>query len=218
MVKSRRERFIFIHIQKTAGASIREDLLAQVADAEKVCGTHDGAREIIREVGRDEWRSCFTFAFVRNPWERLVSWWTMIDRRRPRVPLYKYSPLARPRLKLWRYALRNARTFDEFVTDCVATVVDHDGVKSFARPQLDYLIDADGRECVDYVGRFERLDEHYGEIRDRLGLARRRLPHIRHGSSHPHYSLFYSDRTRDIVADRFAADIARFGYGFDDRR
>jgi hypothetical protein len=127
-------------------------------------------------------------------------------------------PLARPRLKLWRFALDHAETFDEFVRNCTRTIVDRDGVKSFARPQVDYLVDASGRECVDYVGRFESLEDDYRVIRERLGLSQRRLPHIRHGTSHPHYSLLYSDATRDIVAERFAADIERFGYRFEDRR
>ena len=105
----------------------------------------------------DSWQAYYKFAFVRNPWDRLVSWYTMIAN----------SP--RRRLRLWKYVDENARSFDEFVRYCTATIVEPGGErKSFCFNQLDYISDASGKIIVDFVGQFERL-------RDDLQTVARRL-------------------------------------------
>ncbi len=43
------------------------------------------------------------------------------------------------------------------------------------------------------------------------------VPH-HNKSQHKHDSQYYSDLTRDIVAERFSRDIEMFNYTFDDRR
>ena len=62
--------FTFVHIQKTGGTSIRVALgLPKVPP-----GKHWSAARHRAALGREEWERRFTFAFVRNPWDRLVSW------------------------------------------------------------------------------------------------------------------------------------------------
>lgn len=78
--------------------------------------------------------------------------------------------------------------------------------------QLDYLTDERGGPLVSFIGRFERLEADLADVSRRLGVVLR-LGH-RNASSHAGYQDYYSRRTREIVAERFARDIEAFGYRF----
>jgi hypothetical protein len=200
---SRKLKFLFIHVQKSGGCSIREALRSAVPDLEPFLGSHDHARWALPHLG-GEWEEYFKFAFVRNPWDRLVSWYSMIREQ------------ARPggSNRLWQYVLAQGRSFDEFVHCCTDVIADVDGLKSFCFNQLEYLTGEDGTLIVDFVGRFETLSRDTARVFERLGLGGLPLPHANR-SRHDHYSSFYTDETRRVVAERFARDIAFFGYSFE---
>ena len=66
---------------------------------------------------------------------------------------------------------------------------------------------------------YERLHDDFAALMRELGVSN--PPSLMHakGSSRPHgavYRSMYTDKTRDIVADWYAAEISEFGYGFDD--
>lgn len=197
MIVSHRARAIFIHVQKTAGSSIEAVLRAQ----DPAAGSHlvDGSRHVdavrVREhLGPAIWDSYFKFAFVRNPWDRLVSWYQMcIDVREPNA--------------FQRYVREAFPTFESFVMGATTGR----GAKT-TRNQLDYVTDPTGRLIVDFVGRYENVEADFAVVATRLALAGA-LPRV-NVSRHGDYRAYYSDATRGIVAERFARDIAAFGYRF----
>lgn len=68
---------------------------------------------------------------------------------------------------------------------------------------------------VDFIGRFEKIDEDFDHIAGRLGLDVS-LPRRNAGTSRPRdYRQLYTDRTAEIVAKAYARDIALFGYDFE---
>lgn len=191
--------WIFVHIQKTAGTSIRSALGVDLHDARK----HFTAQELRRAYGDAAWQRCFKFGFVRNPWDRLVSWWSMIDANRDLVPPNGF----------FRYVLENARTFEEFIDRCTDEISDSDGGKSLLRNQIDYLTDGDGKIIVDFIGRFEQMQTDFDVVCRHIGRAKLDLPRT-NASRHASYVEFYTPGMVDTVADRFARDIAAFGYRF----
>jgi hypothetical protein len=66
---------------------------------------------------------------------------------------------------------------------------------------------------ADFIGRFERLDEDWAFIAQKLGVAAT-LPHRRVNPRARHYREYYTARTREIIAARFKVDIDHFGYEF----
>ena len=198
--------WIFVHIQKTGGNSVRTALGGDIFDARK----HFRARELREYYGRATWDSCFKFSFVRNPWDRLVSWWSMIDNSQGlcrsahnRQTSFSATCSSEP------------QSFEEFLLRCDDEIVDSDGRKNIFRNQIDYLVDDDGAIIVDYIGRFERLQEGFDEISRRLGRAPVALPRT-NASEHAALREYYTPAMADIVARRYARDIEQFGYRFGD--
>lgn len=152
---------------------------------------HPFAQDIRDQIGHDVWSDYFTFSFVRNPWDRMVSWYSMAMQN---VSLHTPS-LER---------IRQAGGFDKFLK--------LDGLAHSSNNQLDYLTDEDGNIIVDFIGRYEQLRMDFNTICERLDMQAilRHLNFSRHGD----YQDYYNDETRELVAKRFAKDIEVFGYTF----
>jgi hypothetical protein len=209
---SQNRRFIFVHVQKTGGTSLEQVLRRASRDVAVWHGRHGHARAGWAELGQEGWQRYFSFAFVRNPWDRLVSWYAMIRQR-----IDALSPAERRRrqpfrTEIFNYVLHNSHDFESFLDNCTATIFDRGCDKSFLFNQLDYLSAPSGEMLVDFVGRYERFDEDAAQVLEWIGIDAR-LPRL-NPSRHGHYRDYYTPRTRDLIAHRYARDIAHFGYEF----
>jgi len=203
---SHRHRFIFIHVYKTAGMSVRHALdpfakgrwRRQAARFTHRAGLsfprtdplHLTAWQIRERLSPEVFDRYYKFAFVRNPW----AW---------QVSLYHYM-LGRSD-HVQSAFVHGLGGFDPYIRWRVAEEV---------RLQKAFLTDPSGRLIVDYVGRMETLDDDFAAICRAVGLPIRGLPH-KNRSAHHDYRAYYTDETRELVADAFRDDIAMFGYTFD---
>ncbi len=76
-------------------------------------------------------------------------------------------------------------------------------------------MDLHGNLLVDFIGHYERLQPDYDTVCERIGVARRELPHRRKAANRRDYRTYYTDRTADLIAEYFRDDIERFGYSFE---
>jgi len=146
----------------------------------------------------------WTFAFVRNPWDRLVSLYA-----------YLFHVLGRHKLV---YGDLSFVEFVRIVTDTEAPI-DPVGVYNWqglsqARPQTEWLTHWQGRRFVDYVGRFEHLDDDWAHVAVHLGIDTP-LPYSNSSPRQPRYQDYYDEQTRALVARYYAADIQLGGYSYD---
>jgi len=191
---SDRHRFIFIHINKTGGTSI-EKVFEPEADQENVAFKHRTAA-FYRQTFPEQFRDYFKFAFVRNPWDWLVSryHWS-----RDRQHLFDYSFQE----FLWR--LKNGIPLSPGAPWLEGEAL---------QPQLA-RVSIDGQIAVDFVGRFETIQSDFDSICSRLQIEARTLPHV-FQTDRASYVDYYDDETRRVVKQLYAADIIAFGYRFRD--
>lgn len=154
---------------------------------------------VVRDlVGRDRWERYFTFAFIRNPWDLVVSAYH-----------FEQQYLARPdvaRSETDRVeALRRSYDFDRFVR--IYPLLEPADMSAM-------IVDENERCIVNYIGRFENLDSDYSEICARIGIPKPTLSHENQSMGRHDYRSYYSDETREIVARYFARDIRNFNYEF----
>lgn len=150
---------------------------------------------VLRElVSPAQWEGYFKFAFVRNPWDLLVSG-------------YQYQTTV---------LTREQRALNPDVAELLARTRDFsDVVRYYPMIRSDmtsFITDEQGQVIVDFVGRFERLEEDFAYISSRIGIDVP-LSH-ENRSERASYREYYTPETRDIVARHFARDIERFGYVF----
>jgi hypothetical protein len=191
MIYSRRQRFVFIHIQRTGGTSLATLLKEGIRDARKLGWEHNRATRAIEIIGSDEFFACYRFSFVRNPWDRMVSWF--------------HRGKQEGRIIKRRFDIRRDTTFEEFLTETLHP--------RLYMQQLEYLSSLRGKLLVDNIFRFEDYLPGVRSLCQRFAIDPSRLPHET-ASRHEHYTTYYTDATRQLVAERFADDIARFGYTF----
>ncbi len=214
MLVSEAKRFLFVHIQKTGGTTVTRLLEEAVPDATNLYPRHMLARHAIEREGIPE--DYFKFAFVRNPWDRLASWYAMIDRARKRVSWDEPS-VRRRRFQLnplYREVYEHGPTFEDFVKKCTQTRMMNGVPYSFAFNQLDYLTDEDETLLVNFVGRFENFSQDVKLLFEHLGLPAPEVPHKNRGRRKRHYSRLYTPETKKIVEQRFKRDIEYFDYEF----
>ena len=239
-----RHKFIYCPIQKIACSSLMRWFLWShgIAD-EQIHDPHEQVLEFQmrrlparKALSILQDRDFFTFAFVRNPWARMVSAHLnlLLSRNPVSEPVLQHAHSRRKEAPATEipsggWTDLTFREFLEFLT--------HGNPRTFNvhwKPQ--HLFFTGNR--LDYIGRFEQLDEDFDVVRERLGIGAR-LPRVnstRYTSSqpttteivadwtpeqllvlpaHPKYPQFYAPEMREIVARIYARDVEMFGYSFE---
>lgn len=178
------DNFIFIHIVKTGDTSIERAL--------NLNWEHKTALEKIKQVGQSRWNSIFTFAFVRNPWDRVVSHFHFRKSKKNKI--------------------EQSTTFRDWVELTYGQEGQTIDYHHYLMPQSMWVADHDGIILVDFIGRFENLSEDFKYVCKQIG-KNAALPYI-NATKHRHYRDYYDDRTIKIVERWFRKDIEMFGYKF----
>ena len=203
MIINHKYKFIFIHIQKTAGSSIK-NVLHDIKGTKKLHSSHS----MINVLSLDEYKDYFKFCFVRNPWDRLYSWYNMIQQKGNHNDWSKYI-------------LENSSNFSEFLdltevileTNLLEKSSEIDYPKSISFNQLDYISDNEGNIAVDFIGRFENINKDYDKIMEKIGVKYLPLPHL-NKFDHNDYRNCYADKDIEKVYKMYEKDIKYFGYKF----
>jgi hypothetical protein len=212
MIVSHTYKYIFIHVSKTAGSSIqkllhrhnnKKDICIGIPGNGAIVGMNDHATiEQVRNAYPREYDEYFKFAFVRNPWDRMVS----------------------------SYCFRNRKRIDwkndfSFIRKGFIKETNSIGSSFFLeRPHLMHPFDTisiDGVVRMDVVYRFETLHEDIKDICWRLGVSDNGampMEMTKMRKDRRHYSYWYNDSARERVASFFPRMIEMFGYEFEEKK
>lgn len=201
MILSNKHRFIYTAFNKTGSSSVEDaldDYRGRITSfilkkkykgmfpEEKVVFKHISP-VIVRElVGHEKWTEYTTFAFVRNPWDRIVSLYHYHKQKIPGI-----YPEAQAEFEQW---------------------VKAGGSGTAQRLMSEFVSDKDGNVIVDRIGRFENLEEDFRVICKELGIACN-LPHY-NKTERKSYRDYYNDETRKIVSSWVQKDAEMFDYEF----
>jgi hypothetical protein len=211
MLISFEHRFLFIHVGKAAGTSIQRALqdhvtplshawwrraLPMLGPLNRVGGMyrvvefreHVTAAVVQRCLPASVYAGLYTFTFVRNPWDRLVS---------------RYAYLCQTMAHRHHRLAKAMPDFATYVRWEIGRGSEH---------QHLFVTDRQGNLIVDLVGKFEKLQDDFATVGRRLGLPGE-LPRSNE-SRHRDYREYYDERTRRLVEEHFRRDIEMFGYDF----
>jgi hypothetical protein len=216
MIISRGRGYIFVHIPKTGGTALALALEARAMADDILVGDTPKARRRRRRlkgvmtvgrlwkhstladieglVQRDEFAGFFVFTIVRNPWDRMVSYYHWL-----RAQSFKHPAVH----------LAGRLDFSGFLNHAQTEAALR------ANPYGSYLRDSAGREHCDLWLRLEALDDDIPRLEARLGLRLPALEIVNPSERHRDYRRYYNQSDAERVARLCAEDIARFGYRFD---
>lgn len=206
---SHKHKFVFIAIPKTGSSSIRT-IMREKADVLSVPGAppssplyHHVKPSKLETYFKEQnwnWNEYFKFTFVRNPWDRAVSVWEYRNRvaSEQNFDLYAQDSFAIQSKKL----IHKWKTFKGMLRQ-----TDGNGF------QYNWCFDENGNKVIDVIGRFENFQEDFNIVCDRIGIPQQQLPH-KNKTKHKHYTEYYDEETKQIVAEKYAKDIEYFGYKF----
>ncbi len=213
---------LFLWIPKCAGTSIASvchdlDILVDPLNVADLSGTP--------YVSAEDHPSRFTFGFVRNPWDRVVSAYAMF--RRGRRPQWLAPPSLAEFLDICASEPleQRPRDVEVWMDPDLAGSLDRGeieaqyrrSIRNHTAPVTDpfyKLFDEHGNRTVDFIGRFETLNDDFTAVCRRLRIDPPPLPH-RNPSRREDYAGYYDAATRRKVEELFAAEIDEFGYSFE---
>ena len=209
MIVSHQHRFVFAAVPKTGTHSVRQALREHMGDEdieqvglfvnkrfpyEQLAAIRHGHLSLAQVrpfLGDDAFDAYFKFAFVRNPYDRFVSYCAFMSRDSGHFA-------ANPQ-EVMRYFLFHAPPEQHILF----------------QPQSSLLVDDDGQALLtDMVGRVEDMQASYDAICARIGIPSRPLDQV-NGSKRGEYRQYYTPELAEAVAARYRKDLDLFGYAFD---
>ncbi len=194
---SHKLKSIFIHIPKCGGTSIERVLQNQSFVFQR--HYHISHRELNKNHN-----NYFKFTFVRNPYDKIVSeykWFTNTEHNYPGKHVKDF------------YNGVDFKTFVKIFTEWPKSKSKHNRNKGDYYHGLSYTHLLQPINQINFIGRFENFQEDFDIVCDKIGIPQQELPH-KYATDHKHYTEYYDDETREIVAERYAKDIEYFGYEF----
>ncbi|WP_411339883.1 sulfotransferase family 2 domain-containing protein [Sphingopyxis sp. J-6] len=207
MIVSYKHRFIFAAIPKTGTHSVRHGLREHmgpddieqarlfvekkfpIPELARLGHGHISLAEVRPFLGEEMFSNYLKFAFVRNPFDRFVSYCAFATSRE--------GTFARDPQRVMRHFLFVAPPHQHIIF----------------RPQHLFLTDRDGTLLADMLGKVEEMQQSYDAICARIGIASTPLDHANR-SQRGAYRDYYNQELIDGVAKIYARDLDLFGYEY----
>lgn len=190
LVVSHKSKYVYYSVPKTATTSIKKYL-------EKYTSIDIGSFALENGYNieyNNEWNNYYQFAFVRNPWDRVLS--CFLDKTKQCIG------------KSWAleyYKIYYDCSFEEFIEQLNGKNIVYDG---HLMPQTMLI-----NNHVNFIGKFENLNQDLSIVQKILSLPQEDMPY-ENTTCHEHYSQYYNKLTRDKVYYLYKEDIERFNYEF----
>ncbi len=201
MIYSKKHKFIFVHIPKTAGSSMlsffeEKGITINSFDEGKTFYWNHNHLTInrISNWTKIDLDLMFKFAFVRNPWDMICSryYFSNVDN----------SPQSQQ--------IRSYKTFEEFILKDTMYLRNH----YISRP-CDYM-EIGGKNVMNFIGRYEYLNEDFEKICNNINFSYKKLSHTNFSNRKlKDYKSEYTSEMVDVVYKLYKKEIRLFNYSFE---
>ncbi len=214
MIVSNSNKYIFLKTRKTAGSSIQValstkcnpllDIITGNSIKEgKLDESHSGgwninkfftnhphpSIELVKKWAGDDWKNYFKFAFVRNPFDIVVS---------------RYH---------WNLGKKNKPTSIDGFNKWIKNYFLNGEYKEDEQWRYIYI---NGKNELDFIGRYENLKADFNFICDKINISPPELGLQKSGyRDKKHYSKYYNQESIELVNKYFKKDLTLFNYNFD---
>lgn len=207
------KKFLFIHVPKTGGNSIQQ-VLSEYSDDRLIINDkrqdgierfevmnglykttkHSSLSQYKRSIDKKTFSQLFKFATMRNPWDMMVSQYFSPHRKNLEWNREKFRKL-----------VFKVKPLRHYICDYHPLL---DLRKMIGLKNGRHLLDE-----IDFLIRFEHLQEDFDNVSLKLGLPLRELPKM-NASKKVHYSEYYDENLKELVARRFAEEIEIGNYEY----
>jgi len=145
------------------------------------------------------WNDYFTFTFVRNPFDKIVSGYLFtLNKTNDKKKFYT------------DIRDRVYKNFNDWIINC-----NHDILVKTERfePQVNWV----RGYKYNFIGRFEHLQEDFNTLLYQLGLEPKQLALINNSKNRKPYTEYYTKQSRKIVERLYKDDLMFFNYKFGDK-
>ena len=214
MIISHKYKFIFIAIPKSASQYIRKIIRPHLGSKDQeICMLfdniqskqypnlkgvgHKSARRIKKEVGEKIWNSYFKFAFIRDPYERIISIFSF--KRKKQITILKEK--------------NKDNTINEIYNQNPFTKTYYHGKiqNFFKKTQSHWIFDDNNNIMIDFVGSMNNLHNDLKYIFKKVGLPEYiEKPSINKSIQIDNYYKYYNNTLISLIHDDFSIDIENF--------
>lgn len=211
MLYSHEKKFLFIHIPKTAGTSLRTSLLPYSIGSNRTLfrratswlpvrenptkayfRIHSTSENVRRKMPAGLFRSLHKFAVVRNPYDLAISYYTFTQ----------INPSSR------KHKISKTWSFPQFLDYLERKD------RSLPRSQSSYITDRKGNVLLDRIMFFETLEQDFNDLSEHLGLKGEiKMLHLNR-SPRKDYRSYYDEPLKQRIQKLYAPDFDNFGYDF----
>jgi len=213
---SDRFNFIFFHVPKAAGSSIisgfRENFQDSIIVNEKNTKlvnflktnnyknwpNHTKCQIIRKFLGEVEFDKYFKFAFVRNPFDKLVSIYHYVKQKEAKIFEGKIESLPK-----FNQSIINSKSFEHWIKD-----------SNLGDTQYDFLTSNAGELLVNYVGKTEYIQADLSYVYGLLNISNMYVSKL-NASKRKDYRKYFDTEAVEIIRRKFKNDIYFWGYDFE---
>ena len=214
MIISSGRSYVFVHAPKTGGTSLAYALETRARGDDILIGDtpkakkrrhrlngavaagrvwkHSSLADVEGIISLDDIRASFCFTMVRNPWDRMVSY---------------YQWLQTQRFEHVAVGLAKQLNFAEFLRAPQIVSAFQSG------PYSSYMTCSDGVDQADLYIRLEHFDQDAEPLWSHLGFVLD-LPHLNQSNRKKDYRSYFSDSDAECLARMCSKDIEQFSYTF----
>lgn len=191
MIISHTLKLIFIHVQRTGGTALINHLKKQLGKDIEIFSQHGNTRTSECYL-LEEFKEYYIFGFTRNPWDRILSWYSLIHKNDQKSLVLE------------------KKRFEEFIElDFAADFT----TQQFHYNTLDYFSDKNGALKVDKIFKYENFENEVFTLMNKFKLPKTEIEII-NNTTPKIYQDYYTEKSQSLIAEKCRKDIEYFNYMF----